>query len=180
MGTFPLLLLFEVFPHKDIIIAKNRNNESARTQTQRLIRTAKNEILILSYSLNPNIYNDIAIIRAFENAAKRGVYIKGIVSSNGFNKRHNKKSLLRKLVEESVINILEINEDKNPDFFRKINHFMVVDGEYYRLEKLHSDTDSNDRSAVIGYLPSKALELRKIFFKIEEKLVNISLIPEVV
>lgn len=84
----------------------------------------------MSSRLYPDFYNKDRVKQAMEGAAKRVDEFQLLLDANiDLKKRKTQLPWFAKLVEDEGI---EVRKSK-----RRIRHWMIIDGEHFRLEKMH-------------------------------------------
>ncbi len=158
---FLLLYLMGTFKgRKKIDLLLNEDPVSVALKITSLINTARNEIKILSGSINPKVYCHPDVINAFDKALQRGVEVFLITNWEQAEKNH-------KEIEggNSIINWAQDNRLKIFDFgeeAQKSNHFIVVDKKSFRVEGMH-DLKSDNRKAVTAYNNKRAKNFLDFF-----------------
>ena len=117
----------------------NYGIEGCIKQIISLLDMAQREVLILSGTMNSDLYEKPSVIQSFERALKRGITIKILVGKSFeinnnqildlFRKYSNTKSSLR------IFHFPRSDDTPTP-------HFMVVDKSHTRIEYLHNENCS--------------------------------------
>lgn len=144
------------------LLEKNRQLHEAVQILQSLFNNARQEILIFSGGLNPNIYTE-NVVNALKRAKKKGVDIQAIVAYEDAKQR----PLLNWLSQNAYLGIL----DKN-----SAPHFIVVDDSHVRAEHIHraENKEGNQfRTADLSfYAPRLALFYKNRFEDLKTKTVS--------
>jgi hypothetical protein len=151
----------------NVIIINNKDIPTAIREIKKLIDLSKESVEILTLSLNPVIYSNEEVIESFKNAISRHVKIVVACNYDVFKRKYfeynstNNMSGFLKLVINNNITLYNVHKD-----LQKINHFIVIDNNSFRLEELHVNNDEHGRKATIVYFSSLAREFHDDFNKI--------------
>lgn len=161
LGTFKTRSRIKIF--------KNEEFDSAIAEIRKLIDGATEEIRILCYRLNPEIYNQENILSSVKKAIDRRVKISVICNFSKMIKIH--KSFIEEKKQETILkyamnrSIIVYDIDKD---LTLANHFLVADSKSFRFEEKHGE--SNDtRKAILVYNCDQAKKLSKLFEEVLKK-----------
>jgi hypothetical protein len=173
LGLFILLFAFNTLPPA-IIFQKNDSVEMTIYHIKKLINNSKSYVYIFSNSVNPIIYNNEEVIYSIQAAIRRDVKIMIICNKNKFIEAHhcnekiyNEKTMCHFIKNNSIF-IYGLDKGEETDsYFKKVNHFIVVDGKSFRIEKSH-EFENIVRIATIGNLGRRAKQLKDIFIELRD------------
>jgi hypothetical protein len=150
---------------------KNNNVEidhiSEVNQIIRLIRNARNNIIVFCGSINPEIYCDPRVIAALKDAIERPVHITFFTNYKmALNRaKESKKFDIFIFGKEGVIKIFDIK-----DCAQKSRHFIIVDNTHLRYEEVH-DINSNKHEVTMLHNLFISSETKELYTEMEKKSV---------
>lgn len=161
-SLFVFLFLYFLGTFKDrkkIDLLLNEDPVNVASKITNLVNTGRNEIKVLTGSINPQVYCHKDVLKAFDKAIERGVEVYFITNWDLAEKNSQKNG------GNDIVNWAKENRLKIYDFgdnVENINHFIVVDKKSFRVEGLH-DPNADTRLAVTAFNNKRAQKFLKFF-----------------